>query len=185
MCDESKCNCRTGLTTTIVGALLGGAVGAGLMYWLVSRRSVQAEFLQPREIEPIRRVEPDLPATVLIIDDDQDYVELTSAILTQAGYRVTTASSSEDAFRVMQHDKPDMVLLDVMMTAPLEGISISRKMAADRALKNIPIVMISGIGSSEYSSTFPEDIDVPIDAWISKPVDPDQVLQTVKHVLAR
>jgi len=104
--------------------------------------------------------------------------DLTGAILSQAGYHVAMALDSEGAFRQLRRDKPDLVLLDVMMKAPLEGLSILRRMAAERDLKDIPVVMISSIAQTEYASEFPADLELPIEAWLSKPVDrsnPDTV----------
>jgi len=77
-----------------------------------------------------------------------------------------------------------MVLLDVMMTTPLEGVEVSRKMQVDPDLKSIPIIMMSNIDNTQYKSALPDDVHIPIDAWISKPVDPDQMLKTIRRFLS-
>jgi CheY-like chemotaxis protein len=84
----------------------------------------------------------------------------------------------------MKVERPDLVLLDVMMATPLDGVYVSRKMAADPALKTIPVVMVSSIDSSKHAALLPDDMHIPIDAWISKPVDPDHLLRTIRRFLA-
>ncbi len=184
MSQDSETSVWKALALALLGVIVGGLAAVGF-YWLVRRRSEKMRVALPeRELEHLHAPsEPRAPGKVLVVDDDRDFCDLTSAILTQAGYQVTTASSADEAFRAMQHSRPDLVLLDVMMTAPLEGVSIARKMSADRDLGKIPIVMISGIASTEYAEVFPKDTDIPIDAWISRPVDPDQVLTTVRRIL--
>jgi DNA-binding response OmpR family regulator len=84
----------------------------------------------------------------------------------------------------MMRKKPDMVLLDVMMSTTLEGVDLSRKMAADSKLKSIPIIMISSIDSSWHAGKLPDNIHIPIDAWINKPVNPEHLLKTIRRFLS-
>jgi DNA-binding response OmpR family regulator len=84
----------------------------------------------------------------------------------------------------MMEEKPDIVLLDVMMSTTLEGVDLSRKMAADSKLKDVPIIMISSIDSTWHAGNLPDNIHIPIDAWISKPVRPDHLLRTVKRFIS-
>jgi CheY-like chemotaxis protein len=71
-----------------------------------------------------------------------------------------------------------------MMETPMEGVSLAKKLAQDQNLSKIPIIMISSIDSSQYAHLLPDDLNIPIDAWISKPLDPDHLLKTVKRFLA-
>jgi len=119
-----------------------------------------------------------------VVDDDRDFVELTSMILTKEGYKVSSAFSGEQAFQTMKAERPDLVLLDVMMATPLEGVAVAREMAGNPALKDIPIIMISSIDSSQHAALLPDDLHIPADAWISKPVDPDGLLKTIRRFLA-
>jgi CheY-like chemotaxis protein len=83
----------------------------------------------------------------------------------------------------MKAERPDLVLLDVMMATPLEGVSVARKVSGDPDLKDIPIIMISSIDSSQHAALLPDDMHIPTDAWISKPVDPDDLLRTIRRFL--
>ena len=162
------------LLPVTIGNIIGGAGFVGLMYWF--------SFLRPQKVVEVRK---EVPVSVLVVDDDPDFVQITRSILTKEGYKVASASSGDSALQAMKANRPDLVLLDVMMTTPLEGIGVARKMASDPALKEIPIVMISSIDSSQYASSVPDDLQIPIDAWISKPVKPDHLLSTVRRFLVK
>ncbi len=122
-------------------------------------------------------------ATVLVVDDDPDFVQIVTRILRANGFRVETAASGTEAWRQMQAETPDLVLLDIMMTTVLDGLGVSRRMHEDPALQDVPIVMVSSIADTDYASVFPTDQYVHMDAWISKPVDPESLLRTVRQHL--
>jgi CheY-like chemotaxis protein len=119
---------------------------------------------------------------VLIVDDDPDFVEITSMILKQHGYSVSTAASGDEALEKMHAERPDVLLLDVMMSTVLDGVNVSFAMSEDPALKSVPIVMISSIPDSPNADKFPTDEYVPISAWITKPVNPDKLVSTVQRL---
>jgi len=119
---------------------------------------------------------------VLIVDDDPDFVEITSMILKQHGYQVSTAASGDEALEKMRAARPDVLLLDVMMSTVLDGVNVSFAMSKDPELRSIPIVMISSIPDSPDAGKFPTDEYVPISAWITKPVNPDKLVSTVQRL---
>jgi CheY-like chemotaxis protein len=119
---------------------------------------------------------------VLIVDDDPDFVEITSMILKQHGYTVSAAASGDEALEKMRAERPDVLLLDVMMSTVLDGVNVSFAMSEDPDLKSIPIVMISSIPDSPNADQFPTDEYVPISAWITKPVNPDKLVSTVQRL---
>ncbi len=119
--------------------------------------------------------------TILIVDDDPDFVEITTRILSAHGYDVLSAANGAEALIVMRQRKPDLVLLDIMMTTVLDGLSASEEMQSDPELKDIPVIMISSIADTEYAAVFPSDDYLPIDEWISKPVRPEELLKKVRR----
>lgn len=123
-------------------------------------------------------------ARILVVDDDPDFVEITRTVLETEGHVVLSAASGDEALAQMRQAKPDLVLLDVMMSTILDGLSVSEEMYEDPDLKRIPIIMVSSISSTQHAAAFPTDRYVPIDAWISKPVRPDDLRATVRKVLA-
>jgi formate transporter FocA len=162
------------LLPVTIGNIIGGSGFVGLVYWFA--------YLRPQKKAEVKA---GTPAKVLVVDDDPDFVEIARLILTKEGYAVTSAANGDQALQAMKKEKPDLVMLDVMMTTPLEGVALSTKMAGDPVLKTIPIVMVSSIDSTKHAGLLPDDLHIPIDAWISKPVDPDNLLRTIKRFIKK
>ena len=120
-------------------------------------------------------------AKILVVDDDPDFVLVSRMILEAEGYEVIEAANGSEALETMRRQRPDLILLDVMMSTTLEGVTVSREIASDPDLKDVPIIMISSIATSEHAADFPDDERVPIAAWISKPIQPAVLLKTVRR----
>ena len=118
---------------------------------------------------------------ILVVDDDPDFVKISRTILETEGYQVYAAANGDQALEVMHQDRPDLILLDVMMSTTLEGVDVCREIRVDPDLKLVPIVMISSIATSEHAAEFPDDERIPIDTWISKPIQPAVLLKVVKR----
>jgi len=161
------------LLPVTIGNIIGGAGFVGLVYWYI--------YLRPQRVAEVPKAKA---VNVLVVDDDPDFVQVTSTILTQEGYKVTSAANGTQALQAMKANKPDLVLLDVMMATPLEGVQVAKSMAADPALKQIPVIMISSIDSTQYAGSLPDDLQIPIDAWITKPAKPDHLLATVRRFVS-
>ncbi len=124
-------------------------------------------------------------AKVLVVDDDPDFVKVTSRVLQKAGHEVVSAANGAKALQTMRKDPPDLVLLDIMMSYILDGLDVSREMAQDARLKDIPVIMVTSLTGVKGSGLFPTDEYIPVDQWLSKPVDPDTLLARVNEALAR
>lgn len=124
-------------------------------------------------------------AMILIADDDPDFVQIMSTILESEGYEVVSAKDGDGALLAMRQGGVDLVLLDVMMASVLDGVGVAHEMQGDPALKDIPIIMVSSIVSTPHASMFPTDEYVPMDAWITKPVQPNDLLQKISKLLSR
>ena len=118
---------------------------------------------------------------ILIVDDDADLTLANRLILESAGYDVEEAANGEMALEKMRADKPDLVLMDVMMTNPLDGYHTTQQIADDPQLSRIPILMVSAITTSVYASSFPTNELLSIREFISKPVDPETLLKKIKR----
>jgi CheY-like chemotaxis protein len=116
---------------------------------------------------------------ILVVDDDPDFVSIVTRILRAAGYEVVAAANGAQALEAMRQQKPDLVLLDIMMSTVLDGLSVSEEMQASPELKGVPVIMVSSIADTEYAAVFPTDGYVHMDAWISKPIQPDDLLKKV------
>jgi CheY-like chemotaxis protein len=155
-----------------LGTSSAAPVFVGLAYWFI--------YLRPKKKVEVK---PGVAPKILVVDDDPDFVDLSRRILAKAGYQVSAARDGQQALQMMRTERPDLVVLDVMMATPLEGVAVAREMATDPSLRAIPVVMVSSIDSSQYAGMLPDDLHIPIDAWISKPIDPDHLLHTVRRFL--
>jgi len=123
-------------------------------------------------------------ARILVVDDDPDFVSVVRTILLSAGYEVDTAANGGQALQRMRAQRPDLIPLDIMMSYVLDGLDVTREMAQDPALKDIPVLIVSSLtGVEGVSGMFPTDEAPAADGWISKPVDPDDLLRRIAEFL--
>jgi CheY-like chemotaxis protein len=122
--------------------------------------------------------------TVLIIDDDPDYVTAVSALLAGAGYAVHSAANGTDGLRLARTLLPDIVLLDVIMTERTEGFTTLKQMRAVPALARTPVVIVSSIYTSDLPvfQVSPDAGWVPADMILPKPLDPARLLAEVARL---
>ncbi|NLG27164.1 MAG: response regulator [Chloroflexi bacterium] len=128
---------------------------------------------------------PPPPPRVLVVDDDPDFIEFARLILTREGYRVDGVTSGNAALAYMAATRPDLVVMDVMMEGVLDGWDAAYRVRADKSLRDIPILVVSAITSSDYLSMLPTDDDNMIDGFISKPVQPQAFANEVTRLLSR
>jgi len=123
---------------------------------------------------------------LLIIDDDPDYVEGIQSTLTNAGYVVDAAYNPKAGFEALKTKKYDLILLDIMMGRGAEGVMMARKINKDPDLREIPVLIITGI-REQMAFLFPgqpvHPRFLPTDELLEKPVDPDLLLEKVSHLL--
>lgn len=120
---------------------------------------------------------------VLVVDDDPDFVKVTTKVLEQAGHDVVSAPNGAKALQTMRQEHPDVVLLDIMMSYILDGLDVSREMAEDPELKDTPVIMVTSLTGVKGSGAFPSDEYIPVDEWLSKPVEPDTLIKRVNDAL--
>jgi CheY-like chemotaxis protein len=116
---------------------------------------------------------------ILVVDDDPDFVEIARTVLESEGHTVLTAANGDQALKVSRKNKPNLVLLDVMMATVLDGLNVSQTMREDPDLKDVPIVMVTSIADTPHAALFPTDEYMSVDGWISKPINPAELLKTV------
>jgi DNA-binding response OmpR family regulator len=122
---------------------------------------------------------------ILVIDDDPIYVKSTTAILESHGYRVEHAGDGKEGLSRIRECKPDLVLLDVMMSWVLDGVALTETMMHEKEMDHIPIIMVSSIRHSEYGGLFPDERYLHIDTWLDKPCPPTQLVATIEATLSR
>jgi len=122
-------------------------------------------------------------AKILVVDDDPDFVEATSLVLEPNGYEVISAANGSEGLAKVQDERPDLVILDIMMASVLDGLSMSRRMQEIPELRRIPILMVTSIANTDYAVLFPTDEYIHIDGFMSKPISPDKLLSAIERLL--
>ena len=118
---------------------------------------------------------------ILVVDDDRQIVRLVQSYLQQSGFTVLTAYDGEEALHVVRREKPDLVVLDLMLPGR-DGLDVTRILRSDEALAAIPILMLTARV---------EDVDKLIglelgaDDYLTKPFNPPEVVARVKAILRR
>lgn len=123
---------------------------------------------------------------LLIIDDDPDFVEGIKSILETANYDVEAAYNPKAGFQALQAGRYDLLLLDIMMGRGAEGVMIARKMRKDPKLRELPVLIITGI-REQIAFLFPggpvHPRFVEVDELVEKPVEPKLLLERVSALL--
>jgi len=117
--------------------------------------------------------------TVLIVDDEQDIVETLRFMLETEGINCLTAHDGEEALNKAKNEKPDLIILDVMLPK-INGYKVSRLLKFDRKYKDIPILMVTARSQDEDKII---GQDTGADEYITKPFDLDNVINMVKKYL--
>jgi CheY-like chemotaxis protein len=122
---------------------------------------------------------------VLLIDDDPELVDATTTLLEAKGYEVVTAADGTSGYEKAKECSPDIILLDVMMAHESEGFDVSRKMHKDETLKNIPVIIITGVREKmDLMYHFnPDEVWLPVKKVLEKPVKPEDLLSTIEKYL--
>ncbi len=120
---------------------------------------------------------------ILIVDDDPDFVSYTRTVLESQGYEVVSAGNGDQGLRMLAQERPDLVVLDVIMSSVLDGLNMSQKMAESAMYQQVPIIMVTSIANTDYLALFPTDENIHIDAFITKPIAPKELLRQVAKFL--
>jgi two-component system, OmpR family, alkaline phosphatase synthesis response regulator PhoP len=119
------------------------------------------------------------PASILVVDDDPEIVTLLNTRLTKRGYKVATAGDGNRAIEIAKREKPDLVLLDVMMPGK-SGWEVARALKQDPVTQDVKIVMVSAIGEKT------NEITAPIygaDAHVDKPFEFEKLEKVIASLL--
>jgi len=118
---------------------------------------------------------------ILIVDDEIDTLRLVGLMLERQGYDIVAAEGGEQALEVIAREKPDLILLDVMMP-DLDGIEVARQIRDDKELGNTPIIMFTAKTQVEDKV---KGLEAGADVYLTKPTQPRELFAQVKVLLAR
>lgn len=117
--------------------------------------------------------------TILVVDDDPEIVALLATRLTRRGYDIATAPDGAAALAIAKRDRPDLVLLDVMMPGK-SGWEVARALKQDPDTAATKIVMVTAIGSRTNEMTAPI---YGADAYVDKPFELDKLERVISQLL--
>jgi DNA-binding response OmpR family regulator len=122
--------------------------------------------------------------TVLVIDDDRDFVASLGVLLSSSGYNVLSAHGGRDGLQLARDFQPDLILLDIMMSEPREGLLVLQELREECC--RAPVIVISSIYSNELEfRVSPDSGWLPADLFLAKPVDPSSLLVAIRELLCR
>lgn len=125
---------------------------------------------------------------ILIIDDDADIVEAMKVVLEAKDYKVISAESGQEGMNKVKQDKPDLIILDVMMESADKGFDVARELKQDKDYKDIPIVMLTAIKektSFDFKTEAGDETWLPVDDYCDKPINPEELIKKVDSFLRR
>ena len=123
---------------------------------------------------------------ILIIEDNVEFMTGIKELLELEGYNVSCAATGKEGMEIAFKELPDLITLDVMMENKTAGFDISREMRKIQELKNIPIIMVTGI-CSEFHLPFkfePDESYLPVTRFLEKPIQPKILLEEIRNILA-
>jgi two-component system alkaline phosphatase synthesis response regulator PhoP len=119
--------------------------------------------------------------TVLVVDDDPVIQKLLQVNFEMEGYDVVIAGDGEEGLAMAREERPDLVLLDVMMPK-MNGLDVAAALRADEVTEAIPIIMLS---AKAQASDVQAGLDLGVDDYVTKPFDPLELLERVNALITR
>jgi len=126
-------------------------------------------------------------AKILIIDDDRDIAEAMKITLESKDYQIAIAYTGDDGLKQAKSNKPDLVILDVMMETADKGFEVARALKSEPGYKDIPILMLTAIKDKmglDFKNEAGDEIWLPVDEYMEKPLKPQELLVKVSNLLS-
>jgi two-component system alkaline phosphatase synthesis response regulator PhoP len=131
---------------------------------------------------------------VLVVEDDPDAVETLKIVLEDGGYSVSSARNAAEGLEKVHADRPDIILLDIMMPEGTEGFHLVWELRKDEdeACRNIPIIVLTAIHDRSWVKFYPDQTDpvykpdeyLPVQAFLDKPASSEQIISKIEEVLS-
>jgi DNA-binding response OmpR family regulator len=118
---------------------------------------------------------------ILIVDDDPDIVDAGRLVLEREGYEVVGAPNRADGMKKLEEIKPDLLILDVMMEEPDDGLRMAREIR--KSGNTVPIIMLTSVNAAMGLNIDKDGEIVPVDEFQPKPVEPQTLVAKVKKLL--
>jgi len=121
---------------------------------------------------------------VLLVDDDVDFCEATALLLESKTYEVILAHDGKEGLEKVRAEKPDLVILDVMMPE-MNGYDVCVVLKADPELQRIPVVLLTGVDQAIFTTAYSQHMGLMTEAddYIAKPVESEELVKRVETLL--
>jgi DNA-binding response OmpR family regulator len=123
--------------------------------------------------------------TILLIDDDREFVAAHKLLLQEAGYHVSAAYDGRNGLELARAEKPDLVIMDIIMGSPEAGFELCRQLRADESLKHSRLLVLSAVGRQFQMAFEPDSLWLPADRFLEKPVDAETFIAEVRGILGQ
>jgi DNA-binding response OmpR family regulator len=122
---------------------------------------------------------------ILIVDDDQDYGDALKIVLENNGYEVNHVLNIRDGQKALEGEKPNLIILDVMMDRHTDGFDLCYKLKHDEACRTIPIMMVTAVTEKTGFKFSPETDGeyLEADAYVAKPIPVVELLSRVNKMI--
>jgi CheY-like chemotaxis protein len=123
--------------------------------------------------------------TILLVDDDRDFVASSRDLLEAYGYSVLTAYDGDSGFETAKREHPALIVLDVIMNHVTEGFETAKKIRKFPQLREAKILMVSAATPEMklWASSATEDGEMPVEHLLEKPIDPAKFIATIEEML--
>ena len=123
-------------------------------------------------------------AKILLVDDDADFINSTRTVLESQPYQIIIASNGDEGLRKAREEKPDLILLDVIMPVK-DGFTAAEQLKKDPELSKIPTLMLTAFSTKGRATSIPvsRGLSLETEDYLEKPIDPRELLARVeKHL---
>ena len=120
---------------------------------------------------------------VLLVDDDPAFLKAIALVLSQAGYAVFTASDGRTGLTAAREHKPDVAVIDVIMTRPDEGFALARAIRADESLTDVKMLILTAAGQHYQMLFEPDEQWLPVAKVLEKPTAGGELAAEISALL--
>ena len=147
-------------------------------------KPVEPQHLAIKALELVKGTDKRKKSLVLVVDDDRDFTDAVKTILEKHEYMVSVAYTGEDGLIIAQKEKPDLVLLDVMLPG-MDGYSVCKQLREGDETRSIPIMMLTAVGEKLVDPGYAEAIAVThkADQFMQKPVQTQDLVKKVQSMI--
>jgi len=123
---------------------------------------------------------------ILLVDDDPDFVEAVSLILKSKKFDVVTAYNGIEGLNKVTSEKPDLIVLDVMMPEK-DGYAVCKELKSNPQLRHIPVLLLTAVASHVPTTRYTQEmgLETEADDYLDKPVEPNVLVKRIESLLSK